>query len=137
MTARLAGLFTICALATGAAMAPAFDMTPAREPHAASRIAPDGDLQADWNTLVDAHARLERLVQHRDIIWWVSRAAMPHVDRPALTTSDTDPAHARSVLLRVRVSFVLSEWLEAIWAAMRSVLQQGSHWSREFLFGRG
>ena len=67
MIARLAGLFTIFTLTTGAAMGPAVEITPARELQPASRLARDGDLQGDWNKLLDARARLERLVQHRDI----------------------------------------------------------------------
>ena len=137
MSARLAGLFTISMLTMGAAMGPVFQATPARERQAASRLARDGDLQADWNTLLDAHARLEGLVQHRDIFWWVSRVAMPQADRPALTTCEDGPARTRSTLVRVRLSFVVPEWLEAVWAAIQSMIQQGDAWSREFLFSRG
>jgi tetratricopeptide (TPR) repeat protein len=37
------------------------------ELRAASRLARDGDLQADWNTVLDARAKLERLVQNKEI----------------------------------------------------------------------
>ena len=67
MIARLAGLFTICMLTTGAAMGPVPKITPARELQAASRLARDGDLQGDWNKMLDARTRLERLATHSDI----------------------------------------------------------------------
>jgi tetratricopeptide (TPR) repeat protein len=313
MIARLAGLATICMITMGAAVGPVFEVTPARELQAASRLARDGDLQADWNKLLDARARLERLVQHRDIaalahyqlgylewrlsslvymstgfrgqaphwrravseleqavasrpdladahalialctaallstdpsqaerlrprmesawkaaldpshtspralllramtvfgtpssyggsqpqglelwreaiaglekekttdplapewglaeawgwlggaylmqgdnekavpafqralelrkdFWWVSRVAMPQAKRPALSTSGDGTARTLSAFVRVRVSFVVSEWLEAVWAAIRSVLQQANSWSREFPSNHG
>ena len=67
MIARFAALFTLCLLITGAAMAPVAKVSSARELQAASRLARDADLQGDWNKLLDARARLERLVQRQDI----------------------------------------------------------------------
>jgi len=67
MIARLAGLFAVCALIMGAAVLPVPEVTPARALQAASRLARDGDLQADWNKLLDARARLEGLAHHTDI----------------------------------------------------------------------
>jgi len=154
MIARIAGLFLMCMLTMGAAMVPA-EVTPASELQAASRQARDGDLQGDWNKQLDARRRVEHLVQHHDIaalvdyqlgyvewqirknFWWVSRVAMPQARRPALTTFNDPPARARSVLVRVRMSFVVSEWLEAVWAAIRSVFEYGNAWSRALLSSHG
>jgi hypothetical protein len=104
MIARLAGVFTICMLTTAAAMGPDVEVTPSREPHAASRLARDGDLQADGSQVVPGFPRALGLKKD---YWWV-------VD--------------------VRASLVVSEWLEAAWAAVRSVLAHGRAWSRELLF---
>jgi tetratricopeptide (TPR) repeat protein len=72
MTAPLAGLFTISFLALAAFGTMLEGPAPAREFRAASRLARDGDLQADWNKLLDARARLERLVRDQEM------AAMVH-----------------------------------------------------------
>jgi hypothetical protein len=150
MIARFAGLFAMCMFTTGAAMVPLVEVTPAREPQAASRLARDGDLQGDWNKrawlggsyLMRADSQksmpaLQRALEIRKDFWWVSRVAMPQARRPAPTTFDDAPARTRSVLVRVRMSFVVSEWLEAVWAAMRSVFEYGNAWSRALLFSRG
>jgi tetratricopeptide (TPR) repeat protein len=313
MIARFAGLFTLCLLTTGAAMAPVAKVSSARELQAASRLARDGDLQGDWNKLLDARARLERLVQRHDIaavvhyqlgylewrlsslvymstgfrgqvphwrravseleqavalrpdladahalialcttvllssdpsqadrlrpriesawkaaldpsrtspralllramtvfstpassggsqpqglelwreaiaqlekeqttdplapewglaeawgwlggaylmqgdsqkaipalqraleirkdFWWVSRVAMPQARRPALMALDDGPARMRSALVPVRISFGVSEWLDAVWAVLRSVFEYGNAWSHALLFSRG
>jgi tetratricopeptide (TPR) repeat protein len=67
MIARLAGPFAASALIMGAALGPVPEATPARALQAASRLVRDGDLQADWNKLLDARARLEELVHHKNI----------------------------------------------------------------------
>ncbi len=113
MIARLAGVFTICMLTTAAAMGPDVEVTPSRERHAASRPARDGDLHADRSEGVPAFQRALGLKKE---FWWV------------------DLMRPRSALMGVRVSLVVSEWLEAVWAAIRNVLEQGSAWSREILF---
>ena len=128
MIARLAGVFTICMLTTAAAMGPDVEVTPSREPHAASRLARDGDLQAGMSKAVPG---FQRLGLKKDY-WWVARVAM-QAQLPALTASEEDLARPRSALVSVRVSLVVSEWLEAAWAAIRSVLEHGSAWSRERL----
>jgi tetratricopeptide (TPR) repeat protein len=46
---------------------PPQDVLVAQEVRDASRQARDGDLQADWNKLLDARARLERLVGDKDV----------------------------------------------------------------------
>ena len=81
MIARLAGLFTIVMLTMGAATGPQSEDAVVREFRAASRLVRDGDFQADWNKLLDARARLERLVRHRDVdgsstISWSTRVAV-------------------------------------------------------------
>ncbi len=148
MIARLAGLFTICMLTTGAAMAPDVEVTPARELQAAS-LAHDGDVQGDWglaeawgwlggakliqgdsNKAVPAFQRALELTKD---FWWVSRVAMVQAQRPALTTAGNDQTRPRSSVVRVRMSFVVAEWLEAIWAALRNIVERGNAWSR-FLF---
>ena len=70
MIARLAGLFTICMLTTGAAMGPVLEITPARELQAASRLVRDGDLQGDWN-------KTARRARHDSNVWRRT-ATSPH-----------------------------------------------------------
>jgi tetratricopeptide (TPR) repeat protein len=67
MTARLAGLLAVVLLAVGASPTVGAYAADTREFRAATRLARDGDLQADWNKLLDARARLERLTSHPDI----------------------------------------------------------------------
>ncbi len=127
MIARLAGVFTICMLTTAAAMGPDVEVTPSREPHAASRLARDGDLRAGRSK---AGPGFQRALGLKKDYWWVARVAM-QAQLPALTASEEDLGRPRSAL--VGVSLVVSEWLEAAWAAIRSVLEHGSAWSRERL----
>lgn len=129
MIARLAGVFTICMLTTAAAMGPDVEVTPSREPLAASRLARDGDLRAGRSK---AGPAFQRALGLKKDYWWVARVAM-QAQLPALTASEEDLARPRSALVSVRVSLVVSEWLEAAWAAIRSVLEHGSAWSRERL----
>jgi hypothetical protein len=150
MIARFAGLFAMCMFTTGAAMVPLVEVTPVRELQAVSRPARDEDLQGDWNKCAwlggaylmradsqKAMPALQRALEIRKDFWWVSCVAMPQARRPALTTFDDGPARTRSVIVRVRMSFVVSEWLQAVWAAMRSVFEYGNAWSRALLFSRG
>ncbi len=117
MIARLAGLFAISMLTMGAIVGPVLQITPACELQAAGHLVRDVDLRGDWNKLLDARARLERLVQQRDI------AGLVHYQLGCLGWRLSSLVH-------------LSEWLEAVWAALRSVLEQGHAWS-ELLFSRG
>ena len=110
MTARVAALFTLCMLTTGAAMVPDVEVTPASALGAASRLARDGDMQADWNKLLE---------------------------RPSLTAFDDGLARMRPALERVRRSFAVMEWLEATWTAIRWVFEYGNAWSHALLFSRG
>jgi tetratricopeptide (TPR) repeat protein len=64
MTARLAGLVVLMLLAVGASRGAAAYAPDAREFRAATRLARDGDMQADWNKLLDARTRLERLTSN-------------------------------------------------------------------------
>ena len=106
MIARLAGVLTICMLTTAAAMGPDVEVTPSREPHVASLLARDGDLQADRSKAGPAFQRGLGL---------------------------KDLTRLRSALVGVRVSLAVSDWLEAAWTAIRSVLEHGNAWSREIL----
>ena len=67
MIARPAALLAITTFVMGAAVVPLPEVTPARELKEASRLARDGDLQADWNKMLDARAQLQALVRHKDI----------------------------------------------------------------------
>jgi hypothetical protein len=157
MTARVATLFTLCMLTTGAAMVPDVEIPPASELQAASRLArdekttdplaPAWGLAEAWGWLggvclmqgdsQKAMTALQRALEIRKDFWWVSRVAMPQARRPALMAFDDGPARWRSALVPVRLSFGVAEWLEAVWAVMRSVFAYGNAWSHALLFGRG
>ena len=55
----------------------------------------------------------------------------------ALTALDDGLARMRSALAPVRMLFGVSEWLEAIWAVMRSVFEYGNAWSHALLSSQG
>jgi hypothetical protein len=110
MTARVAALFTLCMLTTGAAMAPAaLEVTPAR------------------TACREAIAQLETVTRTESTVpdWELGEAWGWHAT-----------ARPRSTLARFHIPFV-PEWLETVWTAMRSVLQQASAWSRSLLFSDG
>jgi tetratricopeptide (TPR) repeat protein len=67
MTARLAALLAVVLLAVGVSPTVAAYAADAREFRAATRLARDGDMQADWNALLDARVRLQRLTSQPDI----------------------------------------------------------------------
>jgi hypothetical protein len=115
MTARVAALFTLCMLTTGAAMVRDVEVTPASELRAASRLARDGDLQADWNKKTTDPLAPE----------WGLAEAWGWLGGAYLMQGDSQKA------------ITVTEWLEAAWAAIRSVLEYGNAWSHALLFSRG
>lgn len=116
MIARLAGLFALSILTMGAVVGPVLQDMPACELQAAGHLVRAADLRGDWDKLLDARARLERLVQQRDI------AGLVHYQLGCLGW-------------RLSSLVYLAEWLEAAWAALRSAFEHGHAWSELLLSG--
>jgi hypothetical protein len=119
MTGRLAVLIAIGLVTIGSAAA-LIPVEPqaARELRPASRLARDGDLQADWNRRLDARARLEPEWGLAEAWDWLGAAYLR-----AGEAAKPIPASERGL------SAIVSEWVLTIWSTLTAAIQALSRFS--------